>query len=334
MLPNIFTMKKVQQIVAMALLIGCTFSSCKGDDDQNVSEGGPNEVSIIISDALWNGAVGDSLRKKFAAPVEGLVQEEPIFTLNQYRGQLLDDDIKHGRNIIFINQGDGLKLDYRYKQNSYCNPQNVFTLTGKDIPELIEAVQMYSDEIIRTIKQGEISRAQKQDIEVGLRDTTYFINQYDLSIKVPHSYRYAIRNESFVWLKKEIQGGNTNLLLYRVPYVTLEKDRDMINNIIRMRDSVGTLYIHGREPETYMVTEASYSPSVFMTGFKDHHALETRGNWEMKNDFMSGPFINFSIRDNKNQCYMVIEGFIYCPSSPKRDLLLELEAIIRSTKFL
>jgi hypothetical protein len=33
----------------------------------------------------------------------------------------------------------------------------------------------------------------------------------------------------------------------------------MVSNIIKMRDSVGALYIHGKEPDTDMITEEAYS---------------------------------------------------------------------------
>lgn len=328
-------MKKVQQIVALCLLVCCTFSCQQDKVAQAISEGEVNEVNIIISDVLWNGVVGDSLRKKFAAPVEGLTQEEPVFTLKQYHPQAFDGEIKKGRNIIFVEKEDDEPEDrFVFHQNDYCTPQNVFTLSGKNTAQLLETIRMYSDEIIKTIRQGEMTVTQRRNEKLGLRDSLYFEKAYGISIKVPVTYRFALKNDNFLWLKKEISGGNTNLLLYRVPYITLEKDKDMVNNIIRMRDSIGNMYIHGQDPGTYMVTETAYSPSVFMTSFNDRSAFETRGNWEMKNDFMNGPFISYSIRDYKHNCYMVIEGFIYSPSSPKRDLILELESIIRSTKFL
>ncbi|MFP9097502.1 DUF4837 family protein [Flavobacterium sp. RHBU_24] len=328
-------MKRVQQIVALALLISCTFSCKKDTVAKAVSEGNLNEVNIIMSDALWNGQVGDSLRKKFAAPVDGLTQEEPLFTLNQYRGQAfdVDGDIKKGRNIIFVEKGDSINQGYRYRQNNYCTPQNVFTISGKNTPELLEAIRMYSDEIIKAIHLGEIAVSQKRNVAEGLIDSTFFMKRYGIKMQVPVSYRFALKNEVFTWLKKEIPGGNTSVLLYKVPYTTLERNKEMLNNIIAMRDSIGSLYIHGREADTYMITEQAYSPSMFMTSFKDHGAFETRGNWEMKNDFMGGPFINYAIRDDKHGNYLVIEGFIYSPSSPKRDLILELESIIRSAQF-
>jgi hypothetical protein len=34
--------------------------------------------SVVIDDQLWNGEIGDSIRNKFASPVIGLPQEEPL----------------------------------------------------------------------------------------------------------------------------------------------------------------------------------------------------------------------------------------------------------------
>ena len=63
------------------LLISCNNKEVK---PANAQSGPLNEVSVIIDDQLWNGEVGDSIRNKFAAPVLGLPQEEPVFTLKQY----------------------------------------------------------------------------------------------------------------------------------------------------------------------------------------------------------------------------------------------------------
>jgi hypothetical protein len=54
----------------------------------------------------------------------------------------------------------------------------------------------------------------------------------------------------------------------------------------------------------------------------------------MKNDFMSGPFINYAIIDKKNKRIIVLEGFCYAPSKEKRDLMFEAESIIKSIQFL
>lgn len=73
--------------IILLLLIALSFVSCKeteADKKAILTElnGKINNVSIIIDENLWNGEIGDTLRKKFAAPVDGLPQEEPLFTLN------------------------------------------------------------------------------------------------------------------------------------------------------------------------------------------------------------------------------------------------------------
>ncbi|KOS08363.1 endonuclease [Flavobacterium akiainvivens] len=308
------------------------FGACQGTDGAaDASQGNLNEISIIVSDVMWNGEVGDSLRKKLAAPVEGLVQEEPLFTLNQYREETFTGDVRNGRNIIYIKKDD--ERTYGFRQNSYCKPQNVFTISGKSTTDLLDLISLHGDEIIRSIKKTEIAETQQRNKTEGLRDTLAFAKNYGVKINVPLSYKRALSNGSFTWLKKEIRGGNTNLLMYTVPYETLEHNRDFINNIIKMRDSIGSKYIHGKEPGTYMVTEVSYMPSMFTTSFNDKRAFETRGNWEMSHDFMKGVFMNYAIRNDERHCYLIIEGFIYSPSAPKRDLIMELESIIESATF-
>lgn len=325
-------MKTVKQLTFFVFCFICI--ACRSDKhkDANHSSGNINEISIVISDVLWNGEVGDSIRKKFAAPVDGLTQEEPLFTLNQYHQKSFNGTYKKGRNIIVIDKAG--PTGFTSKVNAYCSPQNVFTLKGGNIDELLSMIEMHSDEIISMIKQTEITEHQDRIKKGGLLKGNSFAKGFGIAMNVPATYSYAIQKDNFIWLKKDIASGNTNLLVYRVPYTVIEKHKTIIDNIIKMRDSVGTDYVHGQEQGTFMITEAAYSPYIFMTSFKDRRAFETRGNWEMKNDFMNGPFLNYAIRDDKNNCYLIVEGFIYSPSSPKRDLIIELEAIIKSITFL
>ena len=109
------------------------------------------------------------------------------------------------------------------------------------------------------------------------------------------------------------------------------KNPDVVGNIVRMRDSVGH-YIKGREPDTRMITGEDYAPYFSITTLNGKKAFETKGTWELKNDFMTGPFINYAIVDEAYSRILVIEGFCYSPSNQERDLMLELEAIIKSVK--
>ena len=115
---------------------------------------------------------------------------------------------------------------------------------------------------------------------------------------------------------------------------TLEKDNNIIANITVMRDEIGQANIHGTLPNTWMITEAAYAPYLFDVTVAGKKTYLTKGTWELKNDFMAGPFVNYAIKDTKNNRYLILEGFTYNPSKSKRDLVFELEAIIQSVKFL
>ena len=83
-----------------------------------------------------------------------------------------------------------------------------------------------------------------------------------------------------------------------------------------------------------MITEESYAPYFDITVIDKKRTYETKGTWELKGDYMSGSFINYAIIDRNKREFLVIEGFCYAPSKNKRDLVLELRAIIETIKFL
>lgn len=290
-----------------------------------------NTISVIIDDQLWNGEIGDSIRNKFASPVIGLPQEEPLFTINQYPIKLMEGFMTDSRTIIVVKKEEENKFEIN--KNQYASPQNVFHISGKSGADIIEIIEKNTSKIIQIIKQTEIAESQRI-INQSLLNPKIIVNKFRISLKVPSNYSYVLHKSNFIWLKKEIISGNTSLLIYQVPINSIKNDPDLIANIIKMRDSIGNLYIHGTEPNTRMITEEAYAPYLFKIKLNGKETYETKGTWELKNDFMSGPFINYAIVDKGHNRILVLEGFCYSPSKEKRDLMHELEAIIKSVVIL
>jgi hypothetical protein len=48
---------------------------------------------------------------------------------------------------------------------------------------------------------------------------------------------------------------------------------------------------------------------------------------------MGGPFINYTLVDGKRNKVVTIDGYVYAPSAPKRDMMIQMEALIYSLKF-
>lgn len=310
------------------LLIPFLLVSCfKNSKQTEPISGKTNTISIIIDDQLWYGEVGDSIRNKFASPVLGLTQEEPLFNINQYPARLLEGFVTDSRSIIVVKKAAVDKFEITHSKSL---PHNTFRIYGKTVDDIICSIELNSSQIIKMIRDAEIKKIQ-EDNSKSLLSPAIIKNKFHIDLQIPTGYEYMLHKKNFIWLKKDIISGNTSLLIYQIPIRNFEKSADVVSNIIKMRDSVGN-YIKGREPNTRMITGEAYAPYFSTITLDDKKAFETKGTWELKNDFMSGPFINYAIVDKKYNRILVIEGFCYSPSNQERDLMFNLEAIIKSVK--
>jgi len=292
-----------------------------------------NTISVLIDDQLWKGEIGDSIRNKFASSVIGLPQEEPQFTINQYPIKFLEGYVVNSRNSIVIKKATA--SEFEIKKNEFATPQNIFYISGRNTNEILGLVDKHSSEIIQLMRETEIVENQRI-IDTSIIKSDRIKKKFKIDLNIPVGYKSVLSRKKFNWYKKEITGGSTSILIYQIPIRNIEASykSSLIKNIIKTRDSIGALYIHGTERHSKMITEQAYSPYFFKTKLAKRTAFETKGTWEMKNDFMSGPFINYCIKDYRNRRIVVLEGFCYAPSMKKRDLMFELESIIKSVKFI
>jgi hypothetical protein len=310
------------------LFVSFLASSCsfKKDKLPEESSAAINTISVIIDDQLWNGEVGDSIRNKFASPVLGLPQEEPLFSINQYPVKLFEGFSTDSRNIIIVKKENENKFEFR--KNEFAIPQNAFHISGKTSFEIIDILERNAPEIIRKMRDIEIEHNQKI-FKDSLLDTKKIQKKFNIDLLIPSKYEYVMRRKNFIWLKSEITSGNTSLIIYQIPWKSI-RPKYAVTDIVITRDSIGRAYIHGSDYGTQMVSDEAYSPYFSKTTLAGNKAYETKGTWQMKNDFMSGPFINYVIFDKAHRRILVLEGFCYAPSKEKRDLMFELESMIKS----
>jgi hypothetical protein len=276
--------------------------------------------------------VGDSIRNKFASPVIGLPQEEPVFTLKQYPVKLLEGFMTNSRNIILVKKES--KSQFRIENNEYTNPQVVVHISGSSVLQILDTIQSNDSLIIKRIKDSEITVFQEKIKRDSLLDISKIKKKFNIQLNVPNKYKLVASGRKFIWLKKEITSGNLSLIFYQIPFSSIKDNSSAVKRITKIRDSIGRIYIHGAVPRTRMVTETAFSPFLSKTKIFNKPTFETKGNWELLNDFMNGPFVNYAILDQSNDRILVIEGFCYAPSKQKRDLMFELESIIKSVQFL
>lgn len=305
--------------------------SCKKQEEQlsKKSTGKINTISVVIDNQLWNGFIGDSIRNKFARPVEGLSKEEPQFDINQFPISLMQGFVRKSRTIIIIKQGEN--NDFTIKKNQYAIPQNVISITGKTLIDLTNILEKRAPQIIKIIQQEEI-KAHQLLLNESLLDSIAVKKQFQLTLKIPKSYSYVVKNDSFVWLKNEFSCGSTSLLITELPIGTINSKDNILEKVIKVHDSIGTMYIKGKELSSSLYIDKSYPIYLSQISLDGKLAYEIKGTWRLKDSFMFGAFANYLIVDSKNNRIIYLEGFCYVPSRERRNYMHELESIIKSVK--
>lgn len=316
-------------MVFSLLLVSCDESSSnKKNRYLPDSVGRINNLQIIISNDLWNNEVGEKIREHFAALTDGLPQQEAIFSINQMNPEAHQGFARTSRTFLYVTLGS--EDTVRLKKNVYAKPQVGAFIIGASEERLVELIDQEQQNIIGVFKASEIKERQRRT-NIALLRVDSLKERFGVTLKLPSAYRVASASDNFYWLRKDLKNGTTNILIYEVPLTTIGKDSMIIGDIIKMRDSIGAGYLPVEEDGVFS-TEEAYAPYLFTSQIDGKFAYETKGIWEVKGEYMAGPFLNFAIRDEKNDRYLILEGFTYAPSVEKRDLQFELESILRSAK--
>ncbi|MGB5434265.1 MAG: DUF4837 family protein [Maribacter sp.] len=311
--------------------------SCKDSGEKNYlpsSIGAYNSLIVVIDNEDWKSTVGDKVRQYFAASTLGLTMEEPIFSITQIPPEVFSGAVRNSRNVLYV-QKDTLNLAH-IKSDMYSQPQKVAVIKGKTDREIIENLDKKAPEIINSFKDQEIKEAQHRFLK-SLNKEKDLKEKFGINLSIPSVYRVVKSEDKFVWLERQIQKGTMNIIVYEMPWDSFSVDSTFVKDIVRMRDSIGDLYIPGPDvpgKKTHMRTEPAFSPSVFPVEITEMKAAEVRGLWDIKNYPMAGPFLTYIVNDKVHNRKIVVEGFTFAPSAEKRDYMFELEAIMKTLQII
>lgn len=276
---------------------------------------------------MWEGEVGQVVREVYAYPAEGLPQEEPLFDLNQIPPEVFSGFARSGRNVMWV--GLSAQTQIRMDKDYYARPQTLAVFSAPHKDALIESLISQASTVIERFKAQDRQERLRR-IKKSTFDQHGLESQFGLHMTMPSSYRVVKRESQALWLQRETQKGHINLLVYTTQYDPEIIATNNLSKAVNLRDSIGKAFVPGRLPNTYMITEAAYEPYVYRTQFGDKSALEIRGTWEVKGDFMAGPFLQYIVADKEKDQNLVMEGFVFAPSAAKRDYVFEAETILRS----
>ena len=313
--------------ITCAMVFACNNDKSKGKQKAvSESSGNLNNLTVVASNDQWNGEVGEAIRAILAAPVDGLPQDEPLFSMKQMPPEVFSGFAAKNRTALKIEKGQaGLKIE----EDTYAKPQKVVVIAGNTTVEILSQLKENAKKIVSELKKTELTEKQRR-IKKSLHKVTTIENNLGVTLNFPTAYRIAKEEDKFFWIRKDITTGSMNLMIYEVPLDAIIEGDEAVNQVIKIRDSIGKKHIPGEKEGSYLITEQAYSPFFFKEIVDNKTTFVTKGTWEVKGVIMGGPFINYAIEDKINNRYIIAEGFTFAPSVQKRDFMFELEAIIKS----
>jgi len=314
------------------LLAVIVLHACNGSQGNGMlsSTGRGGEVLVVCSDKQWKGELGDSLQAILMQYTAILPQYEPMFSLSHVSAERFNEIYQKQRNIIILSIDPSLeKGKAKVERNQWVSPQLVMRISANSAENLIAEVSARQEVIIKYLIESEMSRYLKlQKRGQDFRKSQQLEKKFNISLVVPEDFIFAVKDSNFCWLRRDIELGIQNIMIYTQDYVSTSQFSQ--KHIVQLRDSLTKRYVFGSVDSSYATTEKKYLPPEVKQcfSFENIYAVRTVGLWEMEGESKGGPFVSFTLLDEARNRVITLDAFLYAPGEKKRDMLRQLEAVL------
>lgn len=299
------------------------------------SKGLPSELLLVVDKPVWESDLQDTIRSIVEAQIPGLAQSEQMFRVTRIFTSHYDRMFGTMHSQLFVTVNPKLSKPMTgISRNVTAKPQIEVTVSAPttDVLRVYLSANRQRIQDLLCDAQLEMCTAALQR-KYCKRVSDQLRQVLGMDIRVPEDLKATKKGKDFLWCGTNRNQMDQNVVVYALPWdgktgfdLTLAMER---------RDSVMKENIPGSRPDQWMQTareggEALVSGRVRNILGRD--VLEVRGLWEMRNGALGGPFVCVVQVDTTRRKVIVAEGFVYSPSSEKRELMRELEASLRTLK--
>ena len=325
-------MNKLGLMAVLSVLI-FMISSCKGNSGvfTATSSGRAYEILVVVDQNVWNRPAGRALFDVLDSDVPGLPQSERSFRIMYTDPRDYDSTLKLIRNIIIVDIRDiYTRGKMKVARDVYAYPQDILTIQAPDEKTFQEYVEKNGQRIIDHFTRAEMNR----QIRLLSEKHSDFISNtvqemFGCDVWLPAELSSSKKGENFFWASTNTATADRNFVMYTYPYT--DDNTFTREFFMHKRDSVMKINIPGAQEGMYMSTDTSYVDSKAIN-VHGKYALESRGLWRVKGDFMGGPFVSHTRLDVANKRVVTVEIFVYSPDKRKRDLVRGMEASLYSLR--
>lgn len=347
-------MRGLLLLVTLALASSCNQLVSTDKSTLPISGGVADEVMVVGDQAVWDGPVGDALRKLFETPFPITPQFESTIKVSFVPYDKMSDLLRRHRNILFIADlssntatsdfvVESLGEEYTSKalldptkffatqSEVWARPQQVMVLFGNSQEQMVKNINERGQKIVSRIQKFDMEHKYMPALHIEepqAEITDILRKNFGFTMYVPSSFYIAKNDKDLLWLRRDIDKVGMHVFIYTVPLDSIPFTSE---TAIKLRDQLGKL-VSSEIDSTYMVSDTVLPFEHFDINVAGLPAIDTRGLWSMENDFMGGPFINYLLLDTKNKRLIMLDGFIYAPGEKKKIQLRYLQAMFSTLK--
>lgn len=350
----------------VSLTIFLLISSCTskpGSIDRDllpVSMGAPGEMIICMDSIQWKSPLGEKIREVFHAEVQGINRDEYLFTIRYIKPSKLSTTLRQIANLMYVTTFDVQTKDARIIQgyftpeskekihsnkdfflstskDVYARDQSIMYLFGQTEKDLIRNIDNNSSRLIEYFNTSERKRIQSSLLKTREKGIEQEIqDKFGLSARIPAGFQVAMNEDQFMWIRRMDNDIDKTIFITWTNYHDFEQFEQF--RIIDFRDRTCYKYLYGdkeNDPDSYVVTETDipFKPVISkQINLNGNYTVETRGLWRTNNKTMGGPFIGLTLVDESTNRLYYIEGLVYSPGKPQREIMREMEAILYTFK--
>lgn len=328
--------KNFPLLIAVIFIISVSQLNCKLDRSGIPHSVGKSSEILVVTDntGQWNSMIGDSIINFFSREVPGLPQPEPMFTLVNIPVDAFNNVYKKNRNIFIADIDASFeKPVVETKKDLWAKPQRVIKITAATeegfISEFENNKDVFMELYLRNERERVINAFKSTEKIIIANDLK---EQFGIYLTIPSGFNIATKAKDFLWIRKETVEYSQGIIIYTYNY-----DDTLVfkhENIVSKMDQITKEFIPGSVENSFMQVAHDYNePVMKRVNFNDNFAVEARGLWKVENDFMGGPFVSYSLVDQRDQKVLTLDAYVYAPGEEKRDLLRQLEAILHTFRF-
>lgn len=336
-------------LLLISLFYGCDADSLQSNTKPD-SAGKIDEIIVIMADSDWKGEVGNVFRETIGGIYPGLPQGEDRFDLRHISFNAFKGLFRRSSTVVYVSpsncdsplcqhvkeafthyekQGNDYIISFK---NVYAEPQKVVYVSAPDSQGLISTIIEGQNRIIKSV--GEIEDKKAYNNAYASRTNKGYTDLVkktaNINCPIPNSYRLVVEEKDCVWFRQDLEGAVSNLVFHVKQLDSLDFDEKTIG--IEMRDNYGKLYVQSDTEGSYMMSDTLIPPDFEQLSINDKMVNELRGLWYLTEDFMGGPYINYTWLDKANNQVIMMDGWIYAPQWKKRPQIRRVEQIFKNAE--